>query len=237
MYSHTGTKTAKSAARGRPRSFDRAKALLQAMKVFWASGYEAATLNDLQKAMGGITAPSFYAAFGSKEKLFREAVELYSKTLGAPMIGALDEQPTARGAVEALLEAAVEAFCKPGAPRGCMLVLGAMNSSPANRSVRDHLRGLRARRHKLIRLRLERGVKEGELPKGLDLDAIASFYATVIDGLAIQARDGASRKTLNFAVRCAMAAWDRMIAEAGSGDQRPNRASRVQPFKRTTGHA
>jgi len=37
-----------------------------------------------------------------------------------------------------------------------------------------------------------------------------------VDGLAIQARDGASRKALRFAARCAMAAWDAVIAEAAS---------------------
>ena len=79
------------ALRGRPRTFDRARALRQAMNVFWAAGYEGATLTDLQKAMGGITAPSFYAAFGSKEELFREAVELYSSTLGVPMMRAIDK--------------------------------------------------------------------------------------------------------------------------------------------------
>ena len=199
------------AIRGRPRSFNREDALRRAMEVFWALGYEGATLTDLQKAMGGLTAPSLYAAFGSKEGLFREAVELYSKTLGLPMMKALDEGSTARGSIEALLEAAVESFCKPGAPRGCLLVLGAINSMPANKSVQDYLRGLRARRQKLIQQRLRRGVAEGELPSGLDLRAVASFYTTVVDGLAIQARDGASRKALKFAVRCAMAAWDRMI--------------------------
>ena len=131
------------------------------MEVFWALGYEGATLTDLQKAMGGLTAPSLYAAFGSKEGLFREAVELYSKTLGLPMMKALDEGSTARGSIEALLEAAVESFCKPGAPRGCLLVLGAINSMPANKSVQDYLRGLRARRQKLIQQRLRRGVAEG----------------------------------------------------------------------------
>ena len=115
------------------------------MEVFWALGYEGATLTGLQEAMCGITAPSFYAAFGSKEDLFREAVELYSKTLGVPMMKALAEEPTARASLEALLQAAVEAFCRPGKPRGCMLVLGAINSMPANKSVQDHLRGLRAR--------------------------------------------------------------------------------------------
>jgi len=89
-----------------------------------------------------------------------------------------------------------------------MLVLAAMNSVPADTSVRDHLRGLRARRHKAIQKRLRRGVAAGELASGLDLGALASFYTTVIDGLAIQARDGASRKDLQFAVHCAMAAWD-----------------------------
>jgi len=197
--------------RGRPRSFDREHALRQAMEVFWALGYEGATLTDLQDAMGGITAPSFYAAFGSKEKLFREAVELYSRTLGLPMMKALAEGPTARASVEALLEAAVESFLKPGKPRGCLLVLGAINSMPANKSVQDHLRSLRARRQKVIQQRLQRGLAEGELPSGLDLGALASFYATVVDGLAIQARDGASRKDLNFAVRCAMAAWDGVV--------------------------
>ena len=204
------------ARRGRPRSFDREDALWSAMKTFWASGYEGATLTDLQKAMGGITAPSFYAAFGSKEELFREAVELYSKTLGVPMMKALAEKPTARASIEALLEAAVEAFCKPGAPRGCMLVLGAINSTPANKSVQDYLRGLRARRQKLMRQRLQRGVAEGELPSGLDLSALACFYTTVVDGLAIQARDGVSRKALNYAARCALAAWDTMVAESRS---------------------
>jgi AcrR family transcriptional regulator len=196
------------AQRGRPRQFNREHALRQAMEMFWALGYEGASLARLQDAMGGITAPSFYAAFGSKEMLFREAVELYSSTLGKPMTEALEREPTARGAVEALLKAAVEAFSKPGLPRGCMLVLSAMNNSPDNQSVKAVLGDLRARRQRAIRQRLQRGATEGDLPTRLDLPGLSSFITTVIDGLAIQARDGASRKDLNFAVRCAMSGLD-----------------------------
>jgi AcrR family transcriptional regulator len=65
------------------------------MELFWAKGYEGATLAELQRVMGGITAPSFYAAFGSKEALFREAVALYHQTQGAPIVKALAEGPTA----------------------------------------------------------------------------------------------------------------------------------------------
>ena len=142
----------------------------------------------------------------------------------------LTEEDTARTAIEALLEAAVEAFCKPGMPRGCMLVLSAINSTPANKSVQDYLRGLRARRQKAVQQRLQRGVAEGELPSRLDLSTLASFCTTVVDGLAIQARDGASRKALRFAVRCAMAAWDTVVA--GSGSIRSNRATSTDVSKR-----
>ncbi len=183
--------------------------------MFWAVGYEAATLTDLQAAMGGIRPPSFYAAFGSKEDLFREAVELYSSTLGLPMMEGLAREPDVRTAVDHLLRAAVEAFCKPGKPRGCMLVVTAMNTMPSNRGIQEHLRVLRMRRKKVIRERLDRGVADGQLPATVDTLALASFLTTVIDGLAIQARDGASRKLLRFAVECAMAAWDKMVGSRG----------------------
>ncbi|MEI9974066.1 MAG: TetR/AcrR family transcriptional regulator [Ignavibacteriota bacterium] len=201
---------------GRPRSFNREEALLQAMRVFWAQGYDGATLTELQAAMGGIAAPSFYAAFGSKEKLFYEAVELYSQTLGAPMIEVLGREPAARVAIERLLDAAVAAFCKPGAPRGCMLISGALNLGPANRQVQEYLRGLRVRRRNAIRERLRRGIAEGELPQGLNAGTVATFYTTVVDGLAIQARDGLPRKALLATAHCAMAAWDSVIAESSS---------------------
>jgi AcrR family transcriptional regulator len=207
------TQKTETPTRGRPRSFDREDALLRAMRVFWACGYEGATLTALQEAMGGIAPPSFYAAFGSKEALFREAVELYSRTLGQPMMKALEEGSTARASIEALLYAAAKAFCKPGLPRGCMLVQGALDSAPGNQNVQDYVRSLRARRRKAIQKRLQRGVHEGELPPDLDLTALACFYTTVIDGLSIQARDGASCKALDFAARCAMAAWDIMAVK------------------------
>src|SRR6201984_843622 len=207
--------------RGRPRSFDRQAALRQAMQVFWALGYEGATLNELQAAMGGIAPPSFYAAFGSQEEVFREAVELYSRTLGAPMMKALEEGPTARASIDALLEAAVESFCKPALPRGCFLVFGAFNSVPSNKDVEDHVRGLRVRRQKAIRRRLQRAVDEGQLPKHVDLVSLAVFYTTVIDGLAIQARDGVSRKSLDFAARYAMAAWDSVVQVSRTAKRKP----------------
>ncbi len=80
-----------AAQRGRPRAFDPDAALERAMHVFWAKGYEGASLSDLTRAMR-INRPSLYAAFGNKEQLFRKVLDRYmdgpvayfSKALAAP---------------------------------------------------------------------------------------------------------------------------------------------------------
>jgi AcrR family transcriptional regulator len=186
---------------------------MQALRVFWAKGYQSTTLTDLQQAMGGLTAPSLYAAFGSKEALFREVVVLYHQTQGIPLMKALTEGATARASIEGLLRVAATTFCQPDTPRGCLLVLGAMNCMPESQGVQDYLRKLRLLRQKLIRQRLKRGVAEGDVPRGADLAAMAAFYAAIVNGLAIEARDVESSKALQAVVEAAMAAWDGLTSK------------------------
>jgi AcrR family transcriptional regulator len=197
-----------SPRRGRPRSFSREKALEQAMELFWERGYEGATLTDFQKVMGGITAPSFYAAFGSKEQLFREVVGLYNHTQGRAVVKALNEGATARASMEGLLRAAAAAASQRGRPRGCLVILAGIHCMPDNSAIEDFLREQRLARHKMIRKRLERAIAAHDLPRSADLNAITSFYVTILDGLALQAKDGASRKALSLVVDAAMEAWD-----------------------------
>ncbi|WP_437506135.1 TetR/AcrR family transcriptional regulator [Sorangium sp. So ce1099] len=195
------------AGRGRPRSFDRAAALRRAMEVFWERGYEGTSLSDLTAAMG-INSPSLYAAFGCKESLFREAVSLYNEVEGAAVARAMREEPTARRAVEAMLRGNVEAYVSPGKPSGCMIVLAATLGTQESEAVRGHLAELRRGALVELQRRLDRGVTEGDLPAGTDTAALAAFYTTVLQGLSIQARDGASHEALLSVVDCAMAAWD-----------------------------
>ncbi|WP_437917513.1 TetR/AcrR family transcriptional regulator [Sorangium sp. So ce302] len=193
--------------RGRPRSFDRDAVLRRAMEVFWERGYEGTSLSDLTAAMG-INSPSLYAAFGCKEALFREAVALYSEVEGAATNRAMSDEPTARRAVEAMLRGNVEGYATPGKPSGCMIVLAATLGTPENERVRAYLAGCRRAALDALRSRLDRGVVEGDVPVGTDTAALAAFYTTVLQGLSLQARDGASREALQAIVDCAMAAWE-----------------------------
>ena len=196
------------AERGRPRGFDRDAALRQAMGVFWEKGYEGASLTDLTAAMG-INSPSLYAAFGSKEDLFREAAEVYRNASGGVWDGVL-ESATAREGIEGLLRNTVVGLSDPRNPRGCMIVLSGIGASSSR--VCEDLRDARMACAEMLRDRLQRAKRDGEIGADTDVRAVAQYYLTVQHGLSLQARDGIGRKGLQQIVDCAMAAWEPLTA-------------------------
>jgi AcrR family transcriptional regulator len=191
--------------RGRPRAFDRDRALDAALRLFWTHGYEATPVSALTEAMG-ITPPQLYAAFGDKRRLFQAAVDRYQASAAALTDAAL-ARPTAREAVAALLRGAARGLTDPTRPLGCFVVLGAVNCGPGSAEVEADLRRRRGAVEAAIRQRVERGAQAGELPPGTDAGALAKFYATVSQGMSVQARDGASAAELERAAEMAMAAW------------------------------
>ncbi|MGW1479782.1 TetR/AcrR family transcriptional regulator [Streptomyces rubiginosohelvolus] len=201
------------AERGRPRAFDRAVALRGAMEVFWELGYEGTKLTDLTGAMN-INSASLYNTFGSKEQLFREAVALYGSTTGSATARALREEPTARAAVEAMLRGNIDIFADTGTPSGCMIVLAAANCAHQNRGVAEHLAGHRRRTVAELENRLERAITEGELAPETDVRSVADFYATILYGLSIEARDGVPVERLRSTVDRAVGLWDALVRQA-----------------------
>lgn len=191
---------------GRPREFDRGAALEAAMLLFWRKGFAMTSMNDLCEAMG-IRSPSLYAAFGSKEGLYLEALDHYVRTVGPPIWDRLEHGGTARAGVESLLLAATESLPKSRAtPAGCMAALGAVGDEwPA--AITGVVRKVRSKMLGSLRARLERAAAEGELPAATNIDHLSRFYLGVFEGMAIQARDGASRAELRGVAAAAMAAW------------------------------
>ena len=181
------------------------------MNVFWAKGYEGTTLEDLLEAMGGITAPSLYNAFGSKEALFKEAVDLYVSTIASKAVEALENAPSARAGVESMLRTAIEGFCRPGGPRGCMISSSAAKCARGSEGVEAYARSLRLKAPDAIKRRLKRALDEGELPASIDAGRMTAFYATVAQGLGVRAGDGVSRAELMTVVDGAMTAWDGLV--------------------------
>jgi AcrR family transcriptional regulator len=189
---------------GRPREFDRGKALLKARDAFWARGYEGTSMADLVQALG-LASARIYAAFGSKEGLFREAIELYEAEDGGFVARALAEEPTALRAIERFLREAIELYTEAGQARGCMVVSAATNCASENDRLREWLAGHRRALTAAIIARLERAVRNGEIKAGSDPEALGDYYATLLHGLSVQARDGVPRERLLALVPPALA--------------------------------
>ncbi|HKF96270.1 MAG TPA: TetR/AcrR family transcriptional regulator, partial [Gammaproteobacteria bacterium] len=151
---------------GRPLSFDRDKALEQAMLTFWRHGYETSSISDLTAAMG-ITAPSLYTAYGDKKQLFLEAMRLYSGS-SYDMEQAFAEAPTARDAAQHMLVAAAQAFTGALTPRGCLLASATASGSDASADVQHEVAEVRRQIQERLQKRIERDLAQGRLPAETD---------------------------------------------------------------------
>ncbi|HEY4353559.1 MAG TPA: TetR/AcrR family transcriptional regulator [Paraburkholderia sp.] len=196
----TGTHLHREARpRGRPREFDRRAALRRAMEVFWVRGFDACSISDLGDAMG-INSPSLYAAFGSKEALFREAVELYVDGEGGAAMRQLLAHESVRDSVRAMLRTSAELFAGTRPAKGCMIFLGGMNIGAEHEDLRAFLRTLRRKASTAIAERFAHAKATGELAVSADPKALASLCITVFAGLSVEAVDGVRRAVLFDAI-------------------------------------
>ena len=197
---------------GRPLSFNREKALRQAMLTFWRHGYETASVADLTAAMG-ISAPSLYTAFGDKKQLFLEAMRLYA---GDPedMDRRIDDAPSAYDAARALMTAAATAYTGKTTPRGCLLASATASGSGSSADVQAAVADVRRGIDRRLRMRVKRDIGDGVLPPGTQPATLAGLVLAVTQGMSVLARDGASRASLLAVVEAALRAWPNTEAAA-----------------------
>ncbi|TDV42524.1 TetR family transcriptional regulator [Pseudomonas helmanticensis] len=199
---------------GRPRAFDRDDAVDQAMQLFWQHGYDSTSLSLLKAELGGgISAPSFYAAFGSKEALFDECVQRYLTTFAQVTECLWDETLPPRQAIETALRQSARMQCDDGHPKGCMVTLGVMSApSPENAHVAQALTHSRARTRAGIIACVERGVSEGLLADDTNAAAIATVFDSFLQGISILARDDTPIENIDAAITQVMRTWDVMAS-------------------------
>jgi len=197
---------------GRPRAFDRAAALEKALLLFWDLGYEATSLARLKAAMGNISTASFYAAFGSKEALFRDVGERYLATHGQVTAPLRNASLPPREAIELVLRQSARMQTDPVHPPGCMVALSAGVSSPENRHIQALFTEERIRNRSGLQACIERAVSSGILPDDGDTTGLATLFDTFMIGLSAQARDGIPLTVLDTAISRLMATWDALAA-------------------------
>ena len=196
-------------------SFDREAALRDAMLLFWQHGYEATSVGALTAAMG-VTAPSLYAAFGDKKRLFLEAVDRYLGGRDTPR-RSIEMAASAGDAAERLLRDAAAGFTGAGTPSGCLLASAAISCSAQAADVQAELAGIRRGIEAALRLRIEADVAAGVLAAETDAEGLAGQVFAVVQGMSTLARDGAPREKLLRVADSVMRAWPAAGDDRGGG--------------------
>ena len=202
---------------GRPREFDRDQALAAATDLFWRHGFEGASLAQLREAMGGISSASFYAAFKSKEALYREVLAGYLASHGAVVAPLTDERLRPRDRIEQALRRSAQMQTDPAHAPGCLVVLSATIGSPETAQLRAITAELRAANRRAIAACVQAGVEAGDLALDADTAGLTALFDTLLVGLALQAIDGTPASALDAAMASALVVWDHArIAETSN---------------------
>lgn len=191
---------------GRPRSFDRKWAIEQALRLFWQHGYDATSLMQLRTGMGGISAASFYAAFGSKEMLFREVVGAYLQSYGRVTAPFADLALRPKAAIETGLRDSARMQTDRSHPSGCLIGLSPLVTGADNASLASLIADCRAQNRETIRARIAEAIEAGEL-KDSAIE-LAVLYDGLLLGLSTQARDSIPIEAMNSSISAAMILWD-----------------------------
>jgi AcrR family transcriptional regulator len=190
---------------GRPRAFSEEQALDAAMGVFASSGYAAASLANLTKAMG-INRVSMYATFGNKEALFVRSFTRYTDQGSARLAHCL-ASGTAREGIERLLRDSVMMFTDPKGHGVCFVTQSPLTGTEASAKTKRFVAQKRASIELTLRERLDLAVTNGELAADVSTADLARFFTVIIQGLALHAQHGGTREELLRVVDHALSSW------------------------------
>jgi TetR/AcrR family transcriptional regulator, copper-responsive repressor len=192
--------------RGRPATFHREAALDAAVFLFWRHGYDGTSISMLTEAMG-VTAPTLYSAFGSKAALYCEALVRYQRREFQANAQMLADSPNVYRMVEGFFRASAARFASAEGGRGCMVVIGAIQCGPDSQAAAEVTSAARANSLAQFVTLLEVGKAKGEIPPSTDSEILARFYTAVLQGMGVQAADGADAAQLNALADIALTVW------------------------------
>ena len=171
----------------RPPEFDRDAAIELAMNEIWTSGYEASSVKRLSEKLG-ITRSSFYNAFGSREELFKLALQKYSCEAPTGVLSEMTRNTPLKPALTHVLREVCNRRATESTKRGCMVSNSVAELLPQNevagRTVAEMAIDGLDRYEELIRWAVDRS----ELPKDTDVRGMALAVHALMIGLNTQSK-------------------------------------------------
>ena len=189
----------------RTRAFDPSTALSRAVDVFTAKGYSETSMDDIVQATG-VSRYGLYGTFGNKRELFEKALDRYAENMGKASYLRLLEPDASLAHIRGIFDDRVEATCSSAENRGCLFVHTAMELAPHDEDIRVVLQKFMGGMAKAFSVGLESAKERNEVKADLDIKAAGEFLTGAMFGLAVLARSGFSRESLEGFVDNTMAA-------------------------------
>jgi TetR/AcrR family transcriptional regulator, transcriptional repressor for nem operon len=172
---------------GRPRNFEADAVVERAMEEFWTHGYADTSPAQLAGATG-IGKGSLYNTFGSKRRLFEQALAWYGR-MGAEHAEEFLSRPgTTRERIGAYLRETVDSDVAQPVRRGCLATNTAAELGGRDEEITRTLRAMEERMVAALAARIEQGRRDGDVRPDVDARVTAEFLMNTISGLRIRVR-------------------------------------------------
>ena len=186
------------------KQFDRNEALSAAMALFWRQGYESTTYDDLVRETG-VSRYGLYGDFGDKRDLYLAALDRYRDEMVTALLGGLERRDAGLTELFAYFQRLGDGRLHPKRCPGCLLAQAAVETASHDAAVAKRVRAHFARQRRAFRRALDNAKQDGSLPSGIDPECYAELLVGLVQGLAVMAASGTSKKKLVQAVETALA--------------------------------
>ena len=156
------------------------------MSVFWAKGYEAASIAELVAAMN-IGRQSLYDTFGDKRALYLAALRHYGEQAIAPALDTLAGPGEPIKRIRAIFDRWAEAQTCPDC-KGCFMAGALAQLDRADAQAADLIDDMQARLADAFRDTIAQAQSEQQLPSELHPADLAAMLVAVGHGLALAGR-------------------------------------------------
>ncbi len=166
----------------RKATFDRDDILMRARDLFWRKGYHATSLKDLEQVLE-LKPGSIYAAFGSKEALFSDALRVYARGSRSELVEAYEAGLSPLAALAAHARS-LGGLCDADRPaRACMLVKTILEHPDEDSPVRHLAEDLMDEAGARFIEGFRRAKAAGELPEKADPERLGRKFQSDVIGL------------------------------------------------------
>lgn len=173
----------------RPREFDETQVAEGLLNAFWHHGYARTSVPTLTE-FTGLLPGSLYAAFGSKEDMFRIAVERYVAQIRA----ALTTDRRGVAGIQHVLDTVVRITAKDPDRRGCLVLNAIPESTTLSEETRDALQGALDEMRRLLRGHLREAAADSGVT--LDVEQLEALCFAAAVATRVLGRAGQPRKLL-----------------------------------------